>query len=191
MVARSVVTFTGAGMIPLRRGGATAVSFGHAFRRVFESDFERVRRILHRLSGDPDLACDLAQDAFVRLYERGSLPESPASWVITVGLNLLRNAQSSDVRRRRLLTIARGERSHSDPPPAPDDEVTRAELRARVRTALDALPERDRALLLLRAEGFSYKEMAVALDLHEASVGTLLLRAGRRLRGGLHDDDAP
>lgn len=46
-----------------------------------------------------------------------------------------------------------------------------------VRRALDALAPRERALLLMRAEGYSYRELAVALQLTETSVGTLLARA--------------
>jgi RNA polymerase sigma-70 factor (ECF subfamily) len=55
--------------------------------------------------------------------------------------------------------------------------VESEEDRASVRAALDRLPERERQLLLLRAEGFSYKQLASALALHEGSVGTLLARA--------------
>jgi DNA-directed RNA polymerase specialized sigma24 family protein len=39
------------------------------------------------------------------------------------------------------------------------------------------MPKRDRELLLLRAEGYSYRELAGALRLNEASIGTLLARA--------------
>jgi DNA-directed RNA polymerase specialized sigma24 family protein len=46
-----------------------------------------------------------------------------------------------------------------------------------VRRALDRLPERDRELLLLRAEGFSYRDIAQALALNETSIGTLIARA--------------
>ncbi|MGH7567875.1 MAG: sigma factor, partial [Gemmatimonadales bacterium] len=86
----------------------------------FHVHFHRLYRYLDRLSGDPDLAADLAQEAFVKLYRRGALPVAPAAWLITVGLNLLRNARSTRSRRRRLLTPERGERVLADPPPSPD-----------------------------------------------------------------------
>jgi RNA polymerase sigma-70 factor (ECF subfamily) len=47
---------------------------------------------------------------------------------------------------------------------------------------MDVLPERDRKLLLLQAEGFSYRDIASALGLNEASVGTFLARARRAFR---------
>ena len=71
---------------------------------------------------------------------------------------------------------------HSDPEPSPDSASTSDELRAAVRTALDRVAERDRRLLLLRAEGYSYRDIAAALELNEASVGTMLARAVRSFR---------
>ena len=52
----------------------------------------------------------------------------------------------------------------------------------RVRAAIDRLTERDRQMLLLRAEGYAYRELAAAMDLNESSVGTLLARAKRAFR---------
>ena len=57
-----------------------------------------------------------------------------------------------------------------------------AETRRRVRAALDQVPERDRHLLLLRAEGYSYRELAQALELNEPSVGVFLARARATFR---------
>jgi RNA polymerase sigma factor (sigma-70 family) len=51
------------------------------------------------------------------------------------------------------------------------------ESQQRIRRAMAGLGERERHLLLLRSEGYSYREMATALDLNEASVGVLLARA--------------
>src|SRR5262249_22739310 len=132
---------------------------------------------IDRLSGDPYLADDLAQEAFVRLYRRGELPESPRAWLATVALNLLRNERSRVGRRRRLLAAT--ERSEADPAPSPPLVLEAAETRDRVRLALDGLPDRERAMLLLRAEGYGYREIGEALGIAETSVGTLLARAKR------------
>ena len=149
---------------------------------LFRANHDRLFRYLDRQGGDPELAADVVQDAFVRLYRRGSLPEHPEVWLISVAMNLLRNALSQGSRRRRLLTLERGERVTGDPPPSPEREVAADEARLRVRAALDRLPERERQILLLRAEGYGYREMARALELNEASVGTLLARAKQTFR---------
>src|SRR5919106_2164745 len=95
----------------------SASSFRVAFAALFDAHFQRLFRFLDRLSGEPELAADLAQEAFVRLYRRGELPDTPEAWLITVALNLFRNARSTRTRRRRLLSVIRGEGVQSDPAP--------------------------------------------------------------------------
>ena len=160
----------------------TSTSFHDQFVELFNAHFQRIFRILDRLCGEPDLAADLAQEAFIRLHRRGSLPDTPEAWLISVAMNLLRNVKSTSSRRRRLLTITRAEGVHADPPPSPDEAADAEDSRRRVRVAIDRLPERERRILLLRAEGYSYRDIATALDLNEASVGTLLARANRAFR---------
>jgi RNA polymerase sigma-70 factor (ECF subfamily) len=163
--------------------------FEAAFVELFATEFPRLFRYLDRLSGEPDLAADLAQDALLRLYRRGSLPDSPRAWLITAALNLFRNARTTRSRRLRLLTPERAAHALADPAPLPGAAV--GSNPTRVRRALDALPERERSLLLLHVEGYSYREIAGVLDLNEASVGTLLARARRAFRALLEDVDAP
>jgi RNA polymerase sigma-70 factor (ECF subfamily) len=160
----------------------TTSSFHDQFTTVFDANFARLFRYLDRLSGEPELAADLAQETFVRLYERGSLPDTPEAWLITVAMNLFRNDRGTRSRHRRLLTGARVEHALSDATPAPDQQVVADETRCRVRAAIDRMTERERRLLLLQAEGYSYREIATGLGLHEASVGTLLARARRAFR---------
>jgi RNA polymerase sigma-70 factor (ECF subfamily) len=154
-------------------------SFHDRFVELFNTHFQPLYRYLVRLSGEPELAADLAQEAFLRLYRRGSSPDAPAAWLITVATNLFRNDRSKRARHLRLLTTARSEEVLSEPPPSPLGFADSGQSRERVRVAVDRLPERDRSMLLLRAEGYSYRDIAAALELHEASVGTLLARAKR------------
>ncbi len=73
----------------------------------------------------------------------------------------------------------------------PRQQAEQAQDVAAVRRALDGLDARDRELLLMREEGFSYREMAEALDIPEASVGTLLARAKRAFRFRYGEGDEP
>lgn len=155
-------------------------AFEELFTTLFEAEFPRLYRYLGRLSGDPDLAADLAQESFVRLFRRGSMPDHPGPWLVTVAMNLFRNNRAMSSRRGRLLTVARAEASLGDPPSQPDQPGS--EEVERVRLALEQLDQRDRELLLLRSEGYSYRELATALSLHEPSIGTLLVRAKRAFR---------
>jgi RNA polymerase sigma factor (sigma-70 family) len=66
-------------------------------------------------------------------------------------------------------------------PVAADTAMEAAEARSVVRAALDQLTYRERTLLLMREEGFSHEEMARATGTTTKSVGTMLVRAFRKL----------
>ena len=158
---------------------------------LFDAQFGRLHRVLNRLSGEPELAADVVQEAFVRLYARGSMPDSPEGWLISVAMNLVRNEKSRQSRRLRLLTPSRGEAVHGAPPPDPAEAAGAEASRWRVRQALERVPERERRMLLLQAEGYRYRDIALALGIHEASVGVFLVRARRAFRKAFEEHDAP
>lgn len=152
-------------------------AFEEAFCRLFDQQFSSLFRYLHRLTGDPDLADDLAQEVFVRLYQRGSLPDDLRGWMGAVANNLLRDQHRTGKRRLRLLERRRDSPDLQRTSPAADEKVISDESRTLVRRALAQLSERDRRMLLLRHEGYSYREIAHAVGVSERSIGTLLLRA--------------
>lgn len=155
----------------------TAESFDAQFRVLYRLRHAELFRLIDRSYGDAALAADVAQEAFVRLYRRGAMPDDVRAWLGAVALNLARDERRRAARRLRLLGTRAPDVAMADAPAAPDDGVAAAERRARVRRALDVLPERDRHLLLLREEGYSYRELATTLGIAEASVGTMLARA--------------
>jgi RNA polymerase sigma factor (sigma-70 family) len=158
------------------------LSFEEAVASLFRERFASLRRYLDRLTGDPDLAADLAQSAFVRLYQRGTMPDEPAAWLITVAMNAFRDTHRRGERRAALVSEYGDDVIAPAAPADAEDTVIADESRARVRRALDTLSERDRTLLLLRHEGYSYRELARIVGVSETSVGTLLLRATHAFR---------
>lgn len=166
-------------------------SFEDAVTEIFQQRFRSVVRYVHRLTGEPDTAQDVAQEAFVRLYQRGEMPDDPAAWIMTVATNLVRDVQRTEQRRHALLTEYAQDGAPSHPERA-DEAVVVNETRDRVRQALDSLSARDQQLLLLRHEGYSYRELARIIGVSENSVGTLLIRATqafqRALTRPLHAD---
>ena len=157
-------------------------AFEAEFRRLFDEQFASLYRYLDRLSGDPELAADLAQEAFVRLYHRERLPDDPRGWLAAVASNLFRDERRRSARRKRLLTLHPDEAPSGTAALSPDEAYGAADDRARVRAALDSLPERDRQMLLLRFEGYSYREVAHAAGVRETSVGVMLARATAAFR---------
>lgn len=157
-------------------------TFEAEFRRLFDEQFTSLFRYLDRLSGDPDLAADIAQEAFVRLYRRGEIPGDSRAWLGTVASNLFRDERRRSQRRLRLLSSQPPELTLGAPTPAADASVLAAERRSAAREALETLSSRDRQMLLLRHEGYSYREIARTLGIAETGIGTQLVRATAAFR---------
>ncbi len=168
--------------LALAPSNVTAREFEADFRAAFATRYAELFRVIDRYIGDASLASDITQETFVRLYQRGSMPDDLRAWLVSVALNQARDEQRTRSRRLRLLRRRAPEETMSDAAPSPEDHVLAAERRMLVRRALDTLSERDRGLLLLREEGYSYRELAVALTIVETSVGTLLARAKSAFR---------
>lgn len=163
------------------------------FDAIFEDVFPPLFRYCHRLMGDADAAEDVTQEAFLRLltHDVQGPPAGLRVWLFRVATHLIRDRYRVSENRRRLL-----EKNPVTPSATedPQREVERTEEKRAVRRALATLQERDREMLLMREEGFSYREIAEAVGVKAASVGTLLARAQRRLAeafGRLEEREAP
>lgn len=114
--------------------------------------------------------------------------------VLNLGVNRLRDRRRAAARAVRASQLD----GTLDPERSPDDNfspphaVLRAEARDEVRAALSALPERQRACLLLRHAGHSYAEIAATLGIAIGSVGVYLARGERAFRAAYasHDDNS-
>lgn len=157
------------------------------FDALFDAVYPSLFRYCTRLTGDPDQAEDLAQEAFFRLLDRGAKGTEAGlrSWLFMVATNLVRDGARTREARRRIL-------SGFPPPeavPGPDKDLARAEEIQRVRKALALLSSRDREMLLLRQEGFSYKEIAEVAGVSHRSVGTILARALQRFAEAIRNEE--
>jgi RNA polymerase sigma-70 factor (ECF subfamily) len=149
------------------------------FEAFFHAHYERIARVIARVVGDHGRAEDLAAEALWKLWRTPQVHgESAGGWLyrtaVRMGLNELRSG------RRRLRYEAL-----SDAPAncmTPEEAHAAAEERGQVRQVLAVLRERQAELLILRASGLSYEELAAALGLNPASVGTLIGRAQQAFR---------
>src|SRR5262245_39977898 len=155
-------------------------SVSDELEQLYQSTYTAVVRFLYRKVWDAERAEDLAQEVFVRALAHR--PEKPRAWVFAVAANLARDEARAAVRRKRHLTLLKG-----DPVAQPavglaaDDAVEHDEQMAAVQEALNTLTPRDREILLLWDAGLSYPEIAAQTGLAVGAVGTTLARARRRL----------
>lgn len=156
-----------------------------SFEALFARHHPPLQRYLARLTGDPDLAADAAQEAFVRLLQRRPPADGVRPWLFRVATNLVRDAARRKTTRHRLSFRGRAQLSLGDPPDAPDAVVEALAARGMVRQALEALSPKERTALLMREEGFKHREIAETLGTTTGSVGTLLARAIDKAAGRL------
>jgi RNA polymerase sigma-70 factor (ECF subfamily) len=142
------------------------------FRALFARTSAPLGRYLNRLTGDPSLADDLLQDAFVRLLGVDRLPETDdhlKNYLFRVATNLARDHYRRCLRQPTVPESDSPEASVE--PHAPSD----------VWAKLSDVTPRDRELLLLAyVEGLTHREIAGVTGLMHASIRPLLFRARRR-----------
>jgi RNA polymerase sigma-70 factor (ECF subfamily) len=162
----------------LEQSGRQTVSGAeHDFEALFHQYYPAVYGILVRLVKDRVEAEELALDVFWKLSRRPqgwffSRPVGP--WLYRTATNAGLDAIRAAKRRQKYEAEA--------PPPSPNaeqplDELLRQEDRRSVQAVLSRMKTAQAQLLLMRAAGCSYKELALAFGVQTGSVGTLLARA--------------
>ncbi|MBN1642330.1 MAG: sigma-70 family RNA polymerase sigma factor [Anaerolineae bacterium] len=140
--------------------------------------------VAYRVCGDAALADDVAQETFVRVWDRLHTYRPGGSfraWICRIASNLTIDAL------RRVKPAADIEQVELPAPGSQPEALALEQERARaVRTAIGALPEQVRVTLVLREyEGLSYDDIARALDVPMGTVRSRLSDARRRLREAL------
>ena len=201
--------------VPSAIGDSTALSVGtlddsalaalaaSGDEAAFECIMRRHNRLLFRtarsiLKSDAE-AEDALQDAYLRAWRAlaGFRAESKLStWLVRIVINeslgRLRH-RGANVIPLSAAVDAAGQSAETwmedDPDHRPDRVAMRGEIRRLMEARIDLLPDTFRSVFMLRAvEELSVEEVALALDVHEATVRTRFFRARGLLRDGLARD---
>jgi RNA polymerase sigma factor (sigma-70 family) len=150
-----------------------------SFEELFLATYPRLVSILRRMLGDPGRAEELANEAFLKLHYAVLPPTAKKNipgWLCRTAMNL----GIDDLRARARQHRWQQEASHVTATSSREDGLQlllRAEKQQRVRTVLAKLKPDWAQILLLRATGYSYREIATHLEIPSNSVGTMLMRA--------------
>lgn len=159
----------------------------HALSELMRRHHQRVYRVAFAYLRDADEALEVVQEAFVKAYRGAARWDGSAEvrpWLVRITVN-----ESIDryrrIRRRRAaehsLDVEQGHWAAAGP--SPERGVLGRELRERIESALAALPERQRAIFVLRHyQGMELGEIAGALGVRLGTVKSGLHRALQRLR---------
>ena len=163
-----------------------------AFSRLVQRHLMRASRLALRMAGNRADAEEIVQEAFLRAWLKA--PEWLArdfvgdaagatffTWLARVIVNFC-----LDRRRRKPPSPIEAASEVVDPAPSAYDAVASRETAARVAAAVAALPDRQRAALVMcHYEEMSNADAATALGLSVGAVESLLVRARRTLRESL------
>lgn len=169
-----------------------------ALARFFDVHYERVLAYVRRLVGAQGEAEDLTQEIFLHVLR--ALPaydpaRDPRPWLFALATNKLRDHWRARAAHggARVPSLEADELAGALPSaePGPGSTLDQRELAARVRAAIDGLPEGLRATVVLRLdEGLSFEEIARILERNEVAVRKRYSRALAALRealGALYD----
>lgn len=166
-----------------------------AFEELMQRYQNRVVSLLVHWNGRRDLAEDLAQEVFMRVYRsrKKYVPGSKFStWLFTIANNVSANARRTLSRRKEVrLNAPPGETGANVLETTataasglmPTRQVDKQELQGVVQQAIALLNERQRvAVMLAKFEHLSYAEIGEIMDLTPQAIKSLLSRARVRLR---------
>ena len=175
----------------------TAASDAEIMQRVHEGEADASRELVelyldrivaygYKMLSDATEAEDVAQDAFLRLWQNAGRwrPEAPViHWLHRVTYNLC-----IDRLRRRSPIALELVPEPADSAPNPVAALQSSQITAAVSSAIEALPDRQRAAVsLVHQQGLSNIETAAIMDISVEAVESLLARGRRTLRRTLED----
>lgn len=165
-----------------------------AFEPLVKEHERKIYNLALRMTGDPDDACDVAQDAFVKAYTslkdfRGE--SAFGSWLYRLASNVCLDFLRREKRRGTVsLTVEDEELDIADLRFSPEDEIERLELRDEINTALMRLPATARQIIVMRdVSGLSYAEITEALGLELGTVKSRIARAREKLIAILSENE--
>lgn len=151
-----------------------------AFRAFYDRTSRVLWAYLSRMTGSPQAADDLLQEAYYRFLRAGASLDGEAHrrhYLFRIATNLARDRH----RRQREVPLADDLPAGTTPA---DDAAARAERRRHLHDAMGRMKPRERELLWLAyAEGSTHREIAEVLGVRTPGVRVLLFRARRKLAG--------
>jgi len=170
-----------------------------AYRGLVERYQRRVYALVCGMVRDKEDARDITQEAFVKAYNnlnRFRLESSFYTWLYRIAMNLsidhirkFKKRRHSEFDEGIASYGADGELHSGHDLGNASRELERKQLHGKILDALDKLsPDHKQIILLREVEGFSYKEIADALEVAEGTVMSRLFYARRKLQAALKSE---
>lgn len=148
------------------------MDFGHEYKRHYNT----ICGFCFRMLGKMEIAQDITQETFTKLYElslKGHQPEKLLPWLYKVSGNLCLNHQKrKKIFREKIESQQIRDVEYNNP----EKIYIKNEAGKQIRYIVDQLPGKQKMLILMYEDGFSYGELAKATGMELNSVGKTLWR---------------
>ncbi len=166
--------------------GLDETSVRHLVLEYYDAEHLRLRRYLGFLGIVSDISQEIIQESFLKLHLHllgGGDRSNLRAWLYRVAHNLARNAQTASARNRSdsLSASAPAFELKADSVSAEEDLLARERF-GRLRAGIAKLSPAQKECLILRAQGFKYREIADVLNLANSTVAENVVRALERLK---------
>ena len=154
------------------------------FKSWLEAHRGIVVKVARSFAQTPSDAADLQQEVMLQLWislTSYAGQAKPSTWIYRVCLNTALTWRRGAARRARRIEPEADVSQVAAPAASPAEQAGEREMLERLYAAIHALPDSDRALVLLSLDGLAYREIAEITGLNENQVGVALTRARKRL----------
>lgn len=156
------------------------------FETLFNTHFEDVRRYILYRSGNEEMATDIAQDTFLRIWEKQLMidPKTVKGLLLKIAGDLFIN----QYRRNQVAFNFFNTFQPANKSTTPEDELNFQELKKAYEKALESMPEKQRTVFLMnRIDELKYKEIADQLELSVKAIEKRMSQALVHLKTQLKD----
>ena len=159
-----------------------------AFERIVLNYESRLLAFMTKVSGDPNVAREVAQEAFVKVFFKADSFNYRCSfftWLCEIAVRKFFDWRKQRMRwlRKHALVDFSARPDQKDSHPGPSENATRHELAEIVREGIAKLsPDHQTVIMLREFQNASYEEIAAAMNCSIGTVESRLFRARRKLK---------
>lgn len=151
------------------------------FHRIYTERFTPIYKYVYFRVRNYDIATDIAQDVFLKVYEKGQVLDQETE--LRLLYTMARNKVIDFFRKKKTVSLPEDFQGADTSISKPDEQVIQKNDTEILFTLLDQLPDADREIIIMRhLQELEYSEIAKIVDKEESSVRQTVSRGIKKLK---------